>query len=293
VHIGDSALTPLTGGTYATRQLYMSGNAALKTALELREKIGPVAADLLGVTPDSLTFNQGTVRGGNDRSLTLKDVVKECENRLVSVSHLGTFFAEGGEFDPQKGQGRTFPDYTFGTHAVELDIDQETGEVEIVRYIACHDVGRAINPLRVEGQIQGGAVQGIGYALSEELLVDSGMNQSTLFSDYLIPTSTDVPDIEVIFLEIGPGKGPFGARGIGEPPIGPPAAALAAAIGNAIGVRLSELPLTPERVLSALERARSEGGESSPGQGRWPAEREGAALGGAGSRIVTRSGRGS
>jgi nicotinate dehydrogenase large molybdopterin subunit len=258
VHIGDSALTPLTGGTYATRQLYMSGNAALKTALELRGKITPVAADLLGVTPDSVSFNQGTVGGGNDKSLTLRDLVKECENRLVPVSHLGTFFAEGGEFDPQEGQGRTFPDYTFGTHAAEVEVDQETGEVEIVRYVACHDVGRAINPLRVEGQIQGGAVQGIGYALSEELLVASGLNQSTLFSDYLIPTSTDVPDIEVIVLEIGLGKGPFGARGIGEPPIGPPAAALAAAIRDATGVRLTELPLTPERVLAALERAGSE-----------------------------------
>jgi nicotinate dehydrogenase large molybdopterin subunit len=236
----------------------MSGNAALKTALELRGKITPVAADLLGVTPDSVSFNQGTVGGGNDKSLTLRDLVKECENRLVPVSHLGTFFAEGGEFDPQEGQGRTFPDYTFGTHAAEVEVDQETGEVEIVRYVACHDVGRAINPLRVEGQIQGGAVQGIGYALSEELLVASGLNQSTLFSDYLIPTSTDVPDIEVIYLEIAPGKGPFGARGVGEPPIGPPAAALAAAIYDAIGVRLSELPLTPQRVLSALELGRSE-----------------------------------
>jgi CO/xanthine dehydrogenase Mo-binding subunit len=256
VHIGDSALTPLTGGTFATRQLYMSGNAALKTARELREKICTVAADLLGISSDRVTFNQGTVGGGNDRSLTLKELVKECENRLVSVSHLGTFFAEGGEFDPQKGQGRTFPDYTFGTHAAEVEVDEETGEVEILRYVGCHDVGRAINPLRVEGQIQGGAVQGIGYAMSEELPVDSGVNQSTLFSDYLIPASTDIPDIDAVFLEVGPGKGPFGARGIGEPPIGPPAAALAAAIKDATGVRLTELPFTPERVLAALERTR-------------------------------------
>ena len=118
VHIGDTALTPLTGGTFATRQLYMSGNAALKTAIELREKISSVAADLLGTSPERVTFNQGTVGGGNDKSITLKELVKECENRLVPASHLGTFFAEGGEFDPQKGQGRTFPDYTFGTHAV-------------------------------------------------------------------------------------------------------------------------------------------------------------------------------
>lgn len=262
VHIGDTALTPFAGGTFATRQLYMSGNAALKTALELREKIAPVAADLLGVPLDRLTFAGNSVRGGYNRSLTLKDLVKECKNRLIEVSHLGTFFAEGGKFDPRKGKGRTFPDYTYGTHAVEVDIDPETGELEIIRYVACHDVGRAINPLRVEGQIQGGAVQGIGYALSEELATDSGTKQSTLFSDYLIPTSTDIPDVEAIALEVGPGKGPFGARGIGEPPIGPPAAALAAAIEDATGVRLMELPFTPERVLAALERSREEGSEA-------------------------------
>jgi CO/xanthine dehydrogenase Mo-binding subunit len=290
VHIGDSALTPLTGGTFATRQLYMSGNAALKTALELREKITPVAADLLGVTPDSVTFNQGNVGGDNDRSLTLEDLVMACESRLLPVSHLGTFFAEGGEFDPQKGQGRTFPDYTFGTHAAEVEVDEETGEVEILRYVACHDVGRAINPLRVEGQIQGGAVQGIGYAMSEELSVDSGMNQSTLFSDYLIPASTDIPDIDAVYLEIGPGKGPFGARGIGEPPIGPPAAALAAAIEDATGVRLTELPFTPERVLTELERARTgERRTSDRSEASWPSEPEGEAMGGTGPRGPIRS----
>ena len=152
-------------------------------------------------------------------------------------------------------------------------MDAETGEVEILRYIACHDVGRAINPLRVEGQIQGGAVQGIGYAMSEELSVDSGVNHSTLFSDYLIPASTDIPDIEVIVLEIGRGKGPFGARGIGEPPIGPPAAALAAAIEDATGVRLTELPFTPERVLAGLQLARAEGSRNLNSEQREMAQR--------------------
>jgi nicotinate dehydrogenase large molybdopterin subunit len=264
VYIGDTALTPLTGGTFATRQLYMSGNAALKTALELREKIAPAAADLLGVSAHETTFRDGAIEGSAGKSVTLKELVKECERKLIPASHLGTFFAEGGEFDPQKGEGRTFPDYTYGTHAVEVDVDLETGEVDVVRYVACHDVGRAINPLRVEGQIQGGAVQGIGYALSEELATVSGTKQSTLFSDYLIPTSTDVPDIEAIVLEVAPGKGPFGARGIGEPPIGPPAAALAAAIEDATGVRLTVLPFTPDRVLSAIERKRVEKSEARP-----------------------------
>jgi CO/xanthine dehydrogenase Mo-binding subunit len=104
----------------------------------------------------------------------------------------------------------------------------------------------------VEGQIQGGAVQGIGYALTEEVQIDEGVVRSSLFADYLMPTSMDVPDVEPIVLEVGPGKGPFGARGIGEPPIAPPAAAIANAVADATGVRISKLPLTPERVLEGL-----------------------------------------
>ena len=130
----------------------------------------------------------------------------------------------------------------------------ETGVVRVLRYVACHDVGRAIDPLRVEGQIQGGAVQGIGYALAEEIVAEEGSASSTLFADYLIPVSTDVPDIEPIVLEIGPGKGPFGARGIGEPSIAPPAATIASAVADALGIRCTELPITPERVLAALRR---------------------------------------
>jgi nicotinate dehydrogenase large molybdopterin subunit len=254
VHIGDTALTPLTGGTFATRQLYMSGNAVLKTAVELKGKLAAVAGDLLDAAPEQVLFTGDSVSIGAGRSLRMSELVKECGKQKIDASHLGTFHAEGGEFDPQRGQGRTFPDYTYGTHAVDIEIDPETGVVEILRYVACHDVGRALNRLRVEGQIQGGAVQGIGYALSEELPVEEGTMLSAFFADYLIPTTTDVPDVEAIVLELGRGKGPFGARGIGEPPIGPPAPALASAIEDAIGVRLTELPFTPERILAALNR---------------------------------------
>jgi len=258
VHIADTHLTPLTGGTFATRQLYMSGNAALKTAVELRDLVAPVAAELLGSPVADLEFVAGEVRASRDHHsrLTLAELVRACADRGVTTSHLGVFHAEMGEFDPKLGQGRTFPDYTFGTHGVEIEVDVETGVVRILRYVAAHDVGRAINPLRVEGQIQGGAAQGAGYALMEEIPREDGTALTTLFADYLIPTSLDLPDIEVHVIESGEGKGPFGARGIGEPPIGPPAAAIASAIADAVGVRLRELPMTPERVLTAIRAAR-------------------------------------
>jgi CO/xanthine dehydrogenase Mo-binding subunit len=256
VHIGDSALTPLAGGTFATRQLYMSGNAVLKAARELREKLLPLAVELLEPSdPEGLEFAGGRVGLPNDptKFLSLSELVRAAEAKAVFPFHLSTFEAEVGEFDPRTGKGRTFPDYTYGTHAAEVEVDIETGFVRVLKYVACHDVGRAIDPLRVVGQIQGGAVQGIGYALNEEVRYEQGVCESTLFADYLIPTSNDVPDIQVVVLEIGPGKGPFGARGIGEPPIGPPSAAIASAIADAIGARINELPITPERVLAAIK----------------------------------------
>jgi CO/xanthine dehydrogenase Mo-binding subunit len=259
VHIGDSALNPPAGGTFATRQLYMSGNAVLQTATELRDRIAPVAADLLGAAPDELEFAGGRVaRAGSTggASITLAELAAACERRAVSTAHLCTWRAEAGAFDPRTGQGDTFPDYTYGTHAADVEVDTETGQVTVLRYAACHDVGRAINPMRVEGQIQGGALQGLGYALTEDMAIEEGYVQASLFASYLIPNAHDFPDVLVEIVESGEGKGPLGARGIGEPPIGNVAATIASAIQDAIGVRPAQLPITPERVLALLDSRR-------------------------------------
>jgi CO/xanthine dehydrogenase Mo-binding subunit len=254
VHIADTALTPLVGGTFATRQLYMSGNAALQVARELRAKLEPVAADLLGAAPDELNWgdNRVCVTGREEHAITTAELALAAEARGVMPYCHSTFHAEVGEFDPSTGKGRTFPDYTYGAHGAEVEIDEETGATRVLKYVACHDVGRALHPQRVEGQIEGAVAQGIGYALSEEIELHDGVCDSTLFADYLIPSSLDLPDIVAIPLEIHPGKGPLGARGVGEPPIGPPAPALAAAIHDAVGVRLKRLPMTPERILEAM-----------------------------------------
>ncbi|HEX6021702.1 MAG TPA: xanthine dehydrogenase family protein molybdopterin-binding subunit [Solirubrobacter sp.] len=254
IHIADSHLTPLVGGTFATRQLYMSGNATLKVARELKDKLSPVAASLLGVGVDELEWadNQVRVAGRPEHAITMAELSCDAENRSVMPYCHSTFNAEVGEFDPTTGRGRSFPDYTYGAHGAEVEVDEETGQVRILRYVACHDVGRAIHLQRVEGQIEGAVAQGIGYALSEEVEIEDGTCVSSLFADYLIPSSLDVPDIKAIVLQIHPGKGPLGARGIGEPPIGPPAPALAAAIHNATGVWMTRLPMTPERILSAM-----------------------------------------
>ena len=258
VHIGDSALTPLAGGTFATRQLYMSGNAVVKAAGELRAMMIPVAASLLEAAEPDVQFagNHAGVIGAPERTIALARVVKECARRGIPTSLLSGFQGEhAAPIDLETGQGRTFPDYTFGCHAVEVEVDAETGTVRVLKLAACHDVGRAINPQSVEGQIQGGAVMGAGQALMEEVALEAGINLTTLFAGYLIPTAMDVPDVRALVVESGEGKGPFSARGIGEPPTGPPPAAVAAAIQDAVGVRLMELPMTSERVFDAV-RAR-------------------------------------
>jgi CO/xanthine dehydrogenase Mo-binding subunit len=260
IYIGDSALNPPAGGTFATRQLYMSGNAVLHTARELRERIAPVAADLLGVPAGELEFAGGRVRASGEAgaaegaSITLAELAAACDQRAISTAHLSTWRAESGSFDPRTGQGDTFPDYTYGTHAADVAVDTETGQVTVLRYAACHDVGRAINPMRVQGQIQGGAIQGLGYALTEDVAVEDGYVQAALFANYLIPNARDFPDVMVDIVESGEGKGPLGARGIGEPAIGNAAATIASAIADAIGVHPGQLPMTPERILALLDQ---------------------------------------
>jgi CO/xanthine dehydrogenase Mo-binding subunit len=253
IHIADSALTPLAGTTTATRQLYMSGNAVLHAATGLRQQVLPVAAQMLETPADRVAFRDGGAVSTDGRRVSLAQITQECARLGVSRSYLGTYHAPAGEpIDLERGGGRVFPDFTFGAHAVEVEVDTETGAVTVLRHVACHDVGRSINPQSVEGQIQGGAVMGLGYGLMEEVVVERGVNLSTSLATYLIPTSLDVPDVEPLILESGEGKGPFGARGIGEPSIGPPAAAVANALEDAIGVRITELPITPERVARAL-----------------------------------------
>jgi xanthine dehydrogenase molybdenum-binding subunit len=253
VHVSDSALTPLAGTTTASRQLYMSGNAVLKTARELRAQILRVAATILGADAEALDMEDDHVVTADGRTLPMSRVLAECARAGVPRSHLGVYHAPAGEpVDLARGSGKVFPDYTFGAHAAEVEVDTETGVVRVLGFAAAHDVGRAINPQSVEGQIQGGAVQGLGYGVMEEVIVDHGINLTTSFATYLIPTAADVPDVRAIVVESGEGLGPFNARGIGEPPIGPPAAAIANAIEDATGVRITRLPITAERVARGL-----------------------------------------
>jgi CO/xanthine dehydrogenase Mo-binding subunit len=143
--------------------------------------------------------------------------------------------------------------YTFNTQYIEVEVDTETGQVDVIRIVAAPDVGTAINPVGVEGQSEGGAAMGLGMALMEEQVFHQGITVNADLATYLVPTALDVPPVETIIVESGDACGPFGAKGIGEPAMIPTAPAILNAIEDAVGIRLYDLPATPERVLAALK----------------------------------------
>ena len=262
VYNSDTAVTPLAGTTTATRALYMTGNAVKQAAEAVRARLAERAARELGVAAGDLdmAFNEVFVADHPERSMPFVDLVRICGAEGIHRSELAMFRAPFTDFlDPETGQGQAHPDYAYGAHAVEVSVDVDTGEVEVLKSVAAHDVGQCINPAAVEGQIQGGAQNGQGYALSEEMLYEEGRLVTPSFSEYLMPTAMDMPKVECILLESRSGVGPFGAKGIGEPAMTPVAPAIANAVADAIGVRVFEMPITPERVVMAMKRHDAKG----------------------------------
>ncbi len=254
IHATDSALTPLTGTTTATRQLYMSGNATALASKQVRQSLLEVAAREFNLSPDDLDLANGQVYTREGPALiSLSDLAKKAAAQGVSRDHLAMFKAPFTDpVDPETGQGNIWPDFTFGTVAVEVEVDEETGEIKVLKAVGCHDVGRAINPAAVEGQIEGSLAMGIGHALMEDVAVRNGHPQALSLAEYLVPTSGDLPELQSIILESGSGKGPFGAKGIGEPALTPVVPAIANAVCNAISVRIHDLPFTPEKIVRSL-----------------------------------------
>ena len=251
----DSHFTPRAGTTTATRQLLMSGNAVLNAAREVRRHLVAAAAALLEAAPADVVLADGRafVRGAPDRAFTLASVVKGAIAEGRPVQALEKYDAPSAPtIDPVTGQGKAFNDYTFGTHAIEVEIDAETGRTRVSQLVACFDAGRVINRASAEGQLEGGAVQGLGYALMEEITLENGVSKNPHLADYKIPTTLDVPAIGTVLLESGDGLGPFGAKGLGEPAMTPSIAAVANAVSSAVGARVTELPITAERVLATL-----------------------------------------
>jgi CO/xanthine dehydrogenase Mo-binding subunit len=244
----------------ADRRVFVSEEARKRMSEEARKREGESANERGSEEANERGSESANERiSETNRSIALSDLAKLCAADGMKLQHLALFTAPfTDQLDPDDLQGDLFPDFTFSAHAVEVAVDTETGEITLLKSVGCHDVGRAINPTAVEGQIQGGSAQGIGWALMEEVRVEEGVTQTPSLSEYLIPTAKDLPRTEAIILESGTGVGPFGAKGIGEPSLTPAAPAVANAVADAIGVRVHDLPITPEKVLQALDRKQQE-----------------------------------
>jgi CO/xanthine dehydrogenase Mo-binding subunit len=243
VNTDSIGFTHVTGGSRTT---FATGWAVYEAAMDLRRKLEERAATIWEADRAAVHYgDDGVIRGpagddGKERSLTFKQLAGQ-------LPHTGGMLQ--GRADVAKpGVGPAF-----GCHVVDVEVDPETGKVQVLRYTAVQDVGKAIHPSYVEGQIQGGASQGAGMALSEEYVynADGRMVNASLL-DYRMPTALDMPNIETILVEVANPGHPYGVRGVGEVPIVPPLAAIANAIHDAIGVRLTRLPASPRVVLDKL-----------------------------------------
>ncbi len=244
-----------TGPTVASRTITVGGRATQMVASRLNEKLKEVAAGMLGCSANEIESADSTlfVKSNPELSAPYSAVVERAYDNGVNLDESGTFTAPRCEYDPETSQGTTYLQYTYGAVTAEVEVDIETGQVEVLRMVTAYDVGKAINPLSLEGQIEGGTLQGLGYAIMEELKHNQGVVANPNLADYYVPTSLDVPEIKTIIVEYPGALGPYGAKAIGEPPIVLPAPAILNAIANATGIRLSEIPATPDRILAALK----------------------------------------
>jgi CO/xanthine dehydrogenase Mo-binding subunit len=219
--------------------------AAYRACQDVKAQLSSLAAKRFEVDPSEIEFSKGLfqVKANTEKSISFTDLARST----------AVIFGKG----PVLGRGTLDgmpPAPTLSVHAVDVEVDDETGKVRVISYAVAQDVGRAINPLSIEGQIQGAVTQGIGWALMEEYIFEKGVVQNTTLLDYRMPTATDVPMIDVMIVEVPSPRGVYGLKHVGEPPMVPTLAAVANAVYNATGVRFKELPMTPEVVLNRIKQ---------------------------------------
>ena len=278
----DTDVCPWDVGTHASRQMYVSCKAAIRCAKDAKKKILEYAAKFM--KDEVLKKNRNNSEFTNEYLELLFDAANlDIRERMVFLKEYPelkdyyisfdkilrrihfrgnksgnmivteTFFEPDTEMlNPKTSKGNFSETYAFAAHGVEVEVDERTGEINIVKFVAAHDVGKAMNPLLLEGQIYGGVIQGIGFALYEQMILDKGRLLNPDFLDYKIPTIMDTPDIKIKLIEKTDPKGPFGAKGIGEIGLIPVSPAIANAVDNAINVRIRDLPITCEKVLEII-----------------------------------------
>lgn len=253
----DTDMVPEAGPTVGSRSTTLMGNAVILAAQQVKESILEMASEMLLVPASQLEAKDRVIydRENPSKFVDFKAVAARCMANGRRLIGQGWWAPPQATLDPETGQGNPYFVYTYSTHMAEVIVDVETGEVEVSDFVTAFDVGKAINPLAVEGQIEGGVGMGLGYALMEKLVLEEGVIQNLGLSEYLIPTSLDVPNIRSIILEVGNKYGPYGAKGIGEMPNIPATPAILNAIANACGGRIRSLPADPESVFRAIQEA--------------------------------------
>jgi CO/xanthine dehydrogenase Mo-binding subunit len=250
---GDTAFTPDAGATSASRQTYITGNAVRMATLQLKKQILKTASRFMNIPANKLTIDDGQIKSlktGEDLASLEEVAMEACQEGLPLVTE-GYFDPPTTSLDPETGQGSPYATYAFACQMAEVQIDPETGEVDVLRVIAAHDVGKAVNPENVKGQIMGGVTMGVGFALKEEFKP----GQTLKMAEYIIPTVLEAPFVIPIIIEDPEPTGPYGAKGVGEPALIPTAPAILNAIAQALGERIYHLPANYERVFEAARKS--------------------------------------
>ncbi|MDH5211602.1 MAG: molybdopterin-dependent oxidoreductase, partial [Betaproteobacteria bacterium] len=254
----DTDITPWDVGVHASRTTFIAGNSAIGAARKAKAKILAAAASKSGIPEDQLELRGGCIvrKDGGERLFELGKFLRGLHFSDRAELVMTTFYYE----PPSRHQDKQFKGdvsaaYAWATQVCEVEVDTQTGIVRLLKVTGAHDVGRVLNRLGIEGQIEGGIVMGQGYALTENLMVEAGVVRNPSFRDYKLVTAPEIPEMDVSFVETMDGEGPQGAKGVGEAPAICIAAAVANAIYNATGTRITALPFTPENVYRALHGA--------------------------------------
>ncbi|MFQ5913672.1 MAG: xanthine dehydrogenase family protein molybdopterin-binding subunit [Nitrospinota bacterium] len=255
VSAADTENSPFALGAYASRLALVAGNAVRLAAADARSRLVPVAVEMLEAASGDIEWRDGAfrVRGAPDRSLSLADACREAVARGAEpVRGVGEYDPPSEVADEKTLYGNIAAAYEFATQVAEVEVDLETGALRVVRMTAADDVGRALNPLAAHGQVEGAVIQGIGFALFEEMMVEGGQVINGNFGDYILPKADAAPSVTSLMIESNDPYGPYGAKGASEAAIVPTAPAIANAIFHATGVRVTSLPITAEKLLQAL-----------------------------------------
>ncbi len=254
VHQPDTAFVPDSGPTVASRTTIYSGNAVRKACIDLRTRLIELFSDLFGSETSEVGYSGNHYCDNNGNKLSFAELAAEASKRNVKLVETGWYKTPGLKWNDKTGQGEAYVVYSYASQIVLVEVDLITGFARVIKAFTSHDVGKALNPDGVVGQIQGGFVQGMGYALYEDLKIKKGQIITDNFNTYIIPTIRDIPDIlEVDIVEDSYSEGPYGAKGIGEPSLMPTPAAIANGISRAIGKRVKRIPATSEYILKLIK----------------------------------------